>query len=183
MGKQFKGDDRTFGQPGTSRLWMKFVIDTDKLGPPWKDGAAIVSQTCGADTSHQRVKDGDNWTYSIPLKSTPTYQFTPYNHYAGITGTYGSAYANYPYTTVSPNIDMTILLMLRKNGNDVDINYSLYRNCFPFYEVVVDRGGKRTPIYQYTPWWSGPGVIGLWLTGGRASDTFTIKDVQPTDKR
>jgi RHS repeat-associated protein len=84
---------------------------------------------------------------------------------------------NHPFTPNSPNINMDITLKIRqdKKCGDIVIEIKARRDNFPFYELVVERGGTRQVVTKYDATAEGgPGLRNL-NSRGTMNATVTVK--------
>ncbi len=180
-------DERTFGEVGTSRQYVKVEIDTDTLG--------VNAQDPKCDPSHTVQKNIFTGQFGPVLEKTTIPDVVPnnpgykYRHrrvayaYNAFYASYDNIKGSYPFSAFAPNIDMGITYRVKKNyDGSVDITFRGYHNLFPYYEVVLQReDGSRQVLWKYdaSRQYSGPGMVNLRLTNEFRSG-IRLKDLKPT---
>jgi hypothetical protein len=166
-------DERGFGG-GSHRVGFAGTVNASEVGS--LGAGRIFSHSC--DASHRvRAKHTGTFTstnetgsvegplskIAIPTSSEDPAINTPGASKVKTTGK--AAYAFMP--RLSPNIDYTVALDLRKTGSGgVEVSGEITRNKFPFYEMLVN----KTTVYSWSSPDPGPTLINL-----NSSETEKIK--------
>lgn len=171
-------DNRLFGENGSHRLQLSASINTNAIGSSdffspdedyLKGNVGTSSQYVikfvnnmfqySDDSQTAPISEGIESVYpSIKTFYTSASPNTP--AYISSVNIQKSVSAGYPFTAVSPSIDMTFAINLFKYQNEVKCYLRGVHNLFPCYEIIIN----NKMIYRYDPvnyGYTGPTPINL----------------------
>jgi len=142
------GDNRGFGESGTSRLYTTTFFDPNTN--------SFTNSDTKSDASGRGTYTGPNSEPSNQQWETEKPTFT--NSIPGHLEHKTVASGTYPFDLLAPAIDYTVKWSLTHIKDcEYEIEFSGSHDKFPFYEVIVD--GKVA--YKYSATSSGPNMVNL----------------------
>jgi RHS repeat-associated protein len=174
IGYHFSTDKRLAGTPGTSRISYKVSIDSCQIGkkPPTFGGST------GA--THRGIIGEDGTVFLVDTRTAEFHSNTGGTAYNCKSGWSGEMWASYPFGPpgFTPAITMGGTIDFVAGADVVTVNYNLFHDHFPDYEVLVFVNGFLVfidPDYsQYdTPLWLG------WWASKRQVGTTSLGVVTP----
>ena len=165
----FQTDNRTFDQPGTSRLFSDGKVSVEDIGHLKSKGPIFKNDTSGSRRARWVTTSdwlGGNSQTNIersPLVKAPVHQDETVQDISPCESkVILHAWAAYPFAN-GPAIDYYTYWDLVKAGGDIKVNLWVEHNKFPDYEALVN--GEL--IYKYDAvkaGETGPGLLNLTTT-------------------
>ncbi len=180
-GKLFSSDDRTYSQNGSSRISQKGILKfkgtelisrvseksiglSEQADPVYKI-TGLTPIHYGSDTGGNPIKEIVGIKNKVTKKAPDKGNITKIER-SGMKGFKFVGEASYPFSSVAPDIDfdVSVLLKVFKKDNDFYVLATLtgVRDQFPAYQAYISVNGNKNYFYTYRVGKNdGPGLINL----------------------